>query len=247
MGDSAKHVNIYSKEWEHIGSFKLEGEKHPNPKGVSIDGKFLFITDKNNHSVSKYTFEGYCIKSVGTKGSKPLEFNGKCGIAVNKRMGRVYIADQYNNRIQVLDSDLEFVTMFGSKGQLEKEFDKPHDVAVANNGTIYVADSNNNRIQVFKDNGEYIREFGNNDLYSPTGVCVDSNGHVLVADHDYYRVCVFNPKGEFLFSFGESGDGLGEFVDLYGIAVDSDGKIYTADFGSDRVQIFKLVTIIALL
>ena len=238
VGDSAEHVNIYSKEWERIGSFKLEGKEHPSPKGVATDGKFLFITDKTNNSVSKYTFDGDRISSIGKKGSKPLEFNGKCGIAVNKRMGKVYIADQYNNRIQVLDSDLGFDTMFGKKGNQEREFDKPRDVAVANNGTIYVADANNNRVQVFKYNGEYIREFGNDDLYSPVGVCVDSNDHVLVADHDNNRVCVFNPKGELLFSFGEGGEGQGKFVDLYGIALDSDGKIYTADYGSNCVQIF---------
>ena len=124
--------------------------------------------------------------------------------------------------------------MFRSKGHREREFDQPRDIAVANDGTIYVSDSNNNHIQVFKDNGEYIREFGIDNLYSSAGVCVDSNNHVLVADHDNHRVCMFNPKGELLFSFGESG----EFVDLYGIAVDSDGKIYTADFGSNHVQIF---------
>ena len=238
VGDSAKQVNIFSKKGEKIESFKIKGEKNPCPRGISMDGEFLFITDKTNHCVLKYKVDGTFIKSAGKKGSEPLGFKGRCGIAVNKLTGRVYIADQLNNRIQVLDSNLSFLHMFGTRGHQEKEFDHPRDVAVANNGTVYVSDMNNNRVQVFKANGEYIREFGNDHLYSPAGICVDSNDHILVADHDNHRVCVFNPDGEFLFSFGENGSEPGNFVALYGVAVDSDGVIYAADFGHDCVQIF---------
>ena len=238
VGDASEHVNIYSKEGNVIRSFMMEGEKNPGPRGLATDGEFLFVTDKTNNCVKKYDFEGNLIRSVGIKGSKQLEFSGRCGIAVDKKTKRVYIADQYNHRIQVLDSDLNFVRIFGTRGYQEREFDRPRSVAVADNSTVYVADTNNDRVQVFKGSGEYIREFGKDQLSSPAGICVDLNDHVLVADHDNHRICVFNPEGEFLFSFGESGNKPGEFTDVFGIAVDSDGVIYTADFGSDRVQIF---------
>lgn len=241
VGDSDKHVNIYSKEGEIITSFKLKTEKSkPSPRGVSTDGNYLFISDRSNQSISKYSFEGFCIKSVGgVKGTKPLEFNGCCGISTNIAMERVYIADECNNRIQVLDLDLNFLFEFGSRGHQEKEFDHPRDVAVANDGTVYVADMNNNRVQSFDAKGEYITNFGNDTLYSPAGICIDNDDNVFVADHANCRVCVFKPNGELTDSIGKNEEKKINFVDIYGIAVDKNGMIYTADFANNLVQIFK--------
>lgn len=239
VGDSVNQVNIYSKEGKEIKSFKLEGKSKPKPRGVSTDGEYLFITDKSNRSVAKYNFDGTCIKlSDGKNRTEPLEFNGCCGISTCIKMKRVYIADECNHRIQVLDLNLKPFFKFGTRGSKKKEFEFPCDVAVTNDGTVYVTDTGNNRVQVFKANGEYIRQFGNDTLGSPVGICIDDDGRILVADHGNCRVCVFNPNGELIDSFGENEKKKAEFVDLYGIAVDSNGKIYTADYGNHCVQVF---------
>ena len=234
VGDSSNHVNIYSKGGKLINSFKLKGEKKPKPRGVLIYKEHLFITDKQNKAISRYDFSGDC------KEEKKRVIGGNCGIAVNSNIGHIYIADEKNCRIRVLDSNLELLKEFGTRGYRKGEFDFPRDVAVANDGSVYVTDRCNNRVQVFSADGEYTREFGNDELKSPVGVCIDSNGHVLVADHDNQRVCIFNLKGELLTSFAEDEDKDIEFTDLIGIAVDNEGKIYTADYGGGRVQSFLL-------
>ena len=49
-------------------------------------------------------------------------------------MGRVYVADRANNRIQIFESDGKFVAEW-------KQFGRPSDVAIDKNDMIYVADS----------------------------------------------------------------------------------------------------------
>ena len=43
---------------------------------------------------------------------------------------------------------------------------------------------------------------------------------------------------KFLNSFGTMGDGTTNFNSPTGIALDQEGKIYVADFGNNRIQIF---------
>ena len=230
--DSAGHVKIFSKDRKKLKSFKLRGEKKPYPRGVSTDGTYIFITDRANQSITKYTFNGVLVKSVGG-------INGNCGVSINQRLGRVYIADQENSMIQVLDMDLEPIETFGRNGKGEEEFDKPRDVAVVDDGTVYVTDTNNNRIQVLDTNGRF-RQFGNDRLHSPMGICVDSSNRVLVADHHPYnrKIYAFNLQGEYLSSLDVNEDGE-EFTDLIGIAVDSDRKIYSADYGGNCVHVIE--------
>src|SRR5262249_18398891 len=55
------------------------------------------------------------------------------GIALDS-MGRVYVADRANNRIQIFEPDGKFIAEW-------KQFGRPSDVAIDKNDMIYVADS----------------------------------------------------------------------------------------------------------
>lgn len=226
VGDSDEHVKIYSKDRKKICSFKLQGEKNPRPRGVSTDGTYIFITDEVNQSITKYTFNGDAVKSVGG-------INGNCGISINQSLGKVYIADQQNSRIKVLNLDLEFLHTFGKEGNQKGEFKYPRDVAVINKNTLCVADTNNNRVQVFNSDGRFIVEFGNDRLHSPAGICAHSK-HIWVADNNN-RICKFDLEGGYNGKKNEA-----KFINLIGVAVDTNGKIlYTADYDGNCVHIIE--------
>src|SRR3990167_8602100 len=63
--------------------------------------------------------------------------------------GNVYVTDRHNNRVQKFSSDGTFITMWGSYGSEDGQFNYPGGVVVDASGNVYVTDYHNNRIQKF--------------------------------------------------------------------------------------------------
>ena len=68
----------------------------------------------------------------------------------------MYVCDQHNNRVQILNEDLTFTGSFGDY----EEFKYPWDVAFDSAGSLYIVDSSNHCIQVFTPEGRFVRKFG---------------------------------------------------------------------------------------
>jgi hypothetical protein len=76
----------------------------------------IFVSDGYGDSrVVKYDKNGRFIKSVGTRGSGPMQFSTPHAIAVDAK-GLVYVADRGNSRIHVLDNDLNPKAMYDNVG-----------------------------------------------------------------------------------------------------------------------------------
>jgi streptogramin lyase len=82
--------------------------------------------------VSRFTQDGKFIGSFGKLGSGPGEFRTPHDIAMDS-LGRLYVADRGNMRIQILDQNGGFITEW-------KQFGRPSGVYIRND-IIYVADS----------------------------------------------------------------------------------------------------------
>src|ERR671922_3046903 len=75
----------------------------------------------------------------GSFGTADGQFLGPFGVAVDSS-GNVYIGDCENDRIQIFDSDGNFITKWGSEGSGDGEFECPHGVAIDPLDNVYVAD-----------------------------------------------------------------------------------------------------------
>ena len=77
---------------------------------------------------------------------------------------------------------------------------------------------------------------------SPSSVAVAANGDIFVADghgvNENNRVVKFSKDGKFIKAWGKTGYAPGEFRTLHGIAIDSRGRVFIADRGNNRIQIF---------
>jgi len=76
----------------------------------------IFVSDGYDDArVVKFDKNGRFVKSVGTRGNGPLQFNTPHSIAVDAK-GLVYVADRGNARVQVLDNDLNFKAIYDTVG-----------------------------------------------------------------------------------------------------------------------------------
>ena len=68
--------------------------------------------------------------------------------------GNLWVADTYNDRIQVFNENGDFLFLFGVTGKEIGKFVSPQDIKISDNGVVYVADTGNGRVQriQFMDN-----------------------------------------------------------------------------------------------
>ena len=90
-------VYVCSKEGTFIRNFK--SEYAPICIAATSDNH-LVITSHDFATVMVYTLKGELVHQFGGRGSHPGRFIIPCGICVDDD-GLVYVADRYNNRVQV--------------------------------------------------------------------------------------------------------------------------------------------------
>lgn len=137
----------YRTSWTPSGNGTLS-----SPEGIAVytdkdDRTWVYVTNTGSSRVVRYEFtstssSGLAFdKFVGGVGSGSTSFNTPVGITADA-CGNIWVADQFNNRVQILDKNLAFVSRF------EAGFSRPTGVALSPNGKLlFVADSNNNRVQ----------------------------------------------------------------------------------------------------
>jgi DNA-binding beta-propeller fold protein YncE len=174
----------------------------------------------------------------------PSNFNGALagvtGIAVDSN-GRVYVAGGDNSDIVVFDSSGSYACSWG------KDFLKGRHGLRIFNDEVWITDIKLHQVFKCTLTGKVLEAFGraeipgaNIDQFNkPTDVAVDGNGNIYVTDgYGNSRVICFDSDGGFKFSWGEHGSMPGEFVYPHNIVIDKDNRIYIADRGNRRVQIF---------
>jgi mucin-19 len=191
------------------------------PYGVAFDSAgTLFVADSNN----------YRIRKIGT---------GAVQLPLNRGV----------------------VTTFAGSGQgftdgtgTNALFTLPYGVAVDSVGNVYVADTSNNRIRKITPAGVVSTLAGSGAQGSgngtgvgatfrfPRGLAVDSSGTVYVADSGNHRIRKITPGGVVTTLAGNilgGQDGTGTnatFNTPQGIAVDSAGTVYVADYGNHSIR-----------
>ena len=178
----------------------------------------------------------------GHSGTASGELYVPFGISADDK-GTVYVADTYNNRIQVFDNKGAFQKAWGKKGVATGDFYVPYDVDIDRDGNVYVADTYNFRVQKFDSLGRFLVSWGtkgkgNGEFAFLSGIAIGPDNAVYTVDAKMHRVQVFDSLGKYLRSWGRKGREHGNFAAPMGIDVDSEGNVYVADSKMRRVQVF---------
>jgi len=240
------------------------------PRGVAVDSAGnVYIADTNNNRVRKVS-KGMIatVAGSGTPGfsgdngpATSAELYTPQGVAVDSA-GNLYIAE-YNRVRKVSNGVITTLAGGGLSGlgdngpATSAQLYDPEGVAVDSAGNVYIADTYPNRIREVS-NGVITTVAGNGaagfsgdngpatsaQLSAPTGIAVDSAGNLYIADFDNNRVrkvsngVIATVAGNGTQGF--SGDnGSATSAGLYypaGVAVDSAGNLYIADYYNNRIR-----------
>jgi len=201
--------------------------KHPNPPAAAEDGRFRQVTDVAwdkagdtfisdgyiNSRVAKVDKNGKWLKSWGSKGTEPGQFNTLHSIAVDAQ-DNVYVADRGNRRVQVFDTEGKFLRQFTI------------DVPIPADAQPAIGNKPPANVQGTMAPG------------APWALCITPGPHQVMYASDAYpgRVYKLSLDGKVLGMFGEAGKQPKQFGWIHEIACPSENVIWVAELLNWRVQ-----------
>ena len=201
-----------------VGTAEDKFSRLTQPFGIAVHpaGEFIAIANTGNREIIKMAPDGTILdrwkrptaaqlRMVGpdkTIGAEPGQFRWPRDVSVDAA-GNIYVADTDNERVQVLDSNGDFLRFIVGPNDRERGAFPPRSVAVhPTTGEVLAAASDANRGDHFDADGTHTHSVGwrdrNNDrLNTPAGLALHPSGDIFVSDWMDHRVKRFGPDGSF--------------------------------------------------
>lgn len=250
-----------------------------HPSGVAIDlDHNVIIADSWNNRVYRLEAATGLLLLIAGDGAGGFGGDGgpatvahlenPLGVAVDGS-GNVYVADERNNRIRVVDRKTGIITTvvgngvrgFGGDGGAATlaTLNQPAAVVIDGMGDIYIADRLNSRVRRVDAQTRVITTVaGGGSKYSlfvegagatevplmwPTGLALDSAGHLYIADQISGFIRVVDLETGLISTAAGGAQGTDRFLNLpAGVALDGHGNLLIADTENNRVRNVDLAT-----
>ncbi len=219
-----------------IGPFIDENNSFTEPAGITFNALGeIYVSDRLSNSIYKFSPELRLLAREGGVGMSSGGFNKPLGIACDAALN-LYVADNGNRQIQILDRDLHFVNTISSyyndKGE-SINFDLPSDISIDREGNLWIAD--NDKILEINPFYNLTLEISNR---VPGGVFigksssaeVSSQNMVAVGDPDNGDVLLLSIYGNLTKRIAAG--------NAYAVAWDNYGEIWVADPESNRISAY---------
>lgn len=159
LNDSIKIIDVKTGKVSSIAA----GIKPDAPAGIAVNENYTCIADFYNHRVLLKSNEK--TTSIGKKGHGKGELFYPTDVFLNDDL--IYIADAYNNRIQVFDKNGKFQKVIGSNDNI-----KTATGIFVNNKNIFITDFENNRILIYSKQGKLLQNISDPRLDNPSDIYI---------------------------------------------------------------------------
>ncbi|MCL5745557.1 MAG: peptidyl-alpha-hydroxyglycine alpha-amidating lyase family protein [Acidobacteria bacterium] len=162
----------------------------PTDVAFSTAGDIYVSDGYGNSRIVKFTKDGEFVRTWGTRGTGPGQFDTPHSVAVD-RQGRVYVGDRENYRIQVFDANGEFLRQWTHVGS-------PWGLYIAPDQSLYMCDGYNNRVLKLSLDGKVLGAYGTmgklpGQFTYAHNLTVASDGAVYTAEVLNWRPQRFDP------------------------------------------------------
>lgn len=171
-------------------SGELEGQMK-EPIGIAVSsGGNLFVVEKGNGRVEKFSPSGAILANFGTPGTKEGQLKEPTSVAVAPD-GSLWVADTGNNRVEEWTSTYSFVGVFANG------YEHPDAIAVDSAGNLLIAITEQGKggILEFSTSGVILTLFGGGEpgpgqfsLSDPVGIVAAASGSVWITDSGHNQV-----------------------------------------------------------
>jgi DNA-binding beta-propeller fold protein YncE len=180
------------------------------------------------------------------------------GVAVDRK-GNIWVAERCGAN-SCAGSKLAPILEFDPSGKLLTSFGAemfvfPHGITADRDGNIWVTDGDGkdgkgHQVFKFSPTGKVLMTLGKagvagnneNTFNKPSAVAIATNGDIFIADghggESNARIVKFSKDGKFIMTWGKKGSAPGELNIPHALAFDSKGRLFVADRGNNRIQIF---------
>ena len=169
---------------------------------VAVNSKgHIFLFQRTKPMLAEYDEKGNFVQSIGDG-----IFTHPHGLRIDAN-DNLWTTDDGSHLVLKLDPSGNVLLVLGrinTAGEANWLFNRPADVAFANNRDIYVADGyGNSRVVKFDRDGNYIKSWGKygtgiGEFNLPHSIAVDKDGRVYVGDRENQRIQIFDSEGNFI-------------------------------------------------
>jgi len=181
----------------HYGNKKFQG---PYDIKVATNDDIVIIDEKNKEVII-LDKDLNLLRTFG-QGSESCKLNYPAGVAVSQNV--IAVSDGDDHVVKKFTRQGDYISMFGSNGSRDGQFQNPVGLAFNSKNFLYVVDCDNCRVQIFDSNNNFLFKFGHKGFNSgqfqnPTCIAIDSIDQVYVTDFNCRKgIVVFTEDGHFI-------------------------------------------------
>jgi len=213
----------------------------------------IYVADTGNDRVERFSVDPNSLLPTGAPLISPpgLGLSAPQGLTVDATGSRVYVADDDNARIVVIDANNLGGLMAGGTPPPSQFAYNPYDVSIDGSSPpkLYVADNLNGAVQVFDATTlQYLTKFGtqaygpgtgNLQIVRALGAVPGTLGNgTAVTDTANNRIQTFDATGAVTAAWGIAGRGPGYVTRPRGVAFTPSGGVAIADSFDQRIALF---------